>query len=118
MNSDNWYDIIAVNIVFQTEIFNYLRIGDDFLMDDGPVRLFAFVILFLLSAYFSGSEISLASVNKIRIANHAENGDKAAQRVLYLLENFDKASLGRRSTVSVQISVCLIVDIRTQKVTV
>ena len=91
MNSDNWYDIIAVNIVFQTEIFNYLRIGDDFLMDDGPVRLFAFVILFLLSAYFSGSEISLASVNKIRIANHAENGDKAAQRVLYLLENFDKA---------------------------
>lgn len=60
-------------------------------MDDGPVRLFAFVILFSLSAYFSGSEISLASVNKIRIANHAENGDKAARRVLYLLDNFDKA---------------------------
>lgn len=60
-------------------------------MDDGPVRLFAFIILFLLSAYFSGSEISLASVNRIRIANHAEDGDKAAQRVLYILDNFDKA---------------------------
>ena len=60
-------------------------------MDDGPVRLFLFIILFLLSGYFAGAEISLASVNKIRIANHAENGDKAAGRVLYILNNFDKA---------------------------
>lgn len=60
-------------------------------MDDGPVRLFLFIILFLLSGYFAGAEISLASVNKIRIANHAENGDKAAGRVLYILDNFDKA---------------------------
>lgn len=71
--------------------FKFIKIGDDQLMDDGPVRLFAFIILFSLSAYFSGSEISLASVNKIRIANHAQNGDKAAKRVLYLLDNFDKA---------------------------
>ena len=72
-------------------LFKFIKIGDDLLMDDGPVRLFAFIILFLLSAYFSGSEISLASVNKIRIAKHAQNGDKAAKRVLYLLDNFDKA---------------------------
>ena len=56
-------------------LFKFIKIGDDLLMDDGPVRLFAFIILFLLSAYFSGSEISLASVNKIRIAKHAQNGD-------------------------------------------
>lgn len=60
-------------------------------MDDGPVRLFLLIILFLLSGYFSGTEIALASVNKIRISNHAENGDKAAKRVLYILDNFDKA---------------------------
>ena len=66
-------------------------IGDGHLMDDGPARLFAFVILFLLSGYFAGAEIALASVNKIRLSNHAEDGDKAAKRVLYILDNFDKA---------------------------
>ncbi len=60
-------------------------------MDDGPVRLLLFVFLFFMSGYFAGAEISLASVNKIRLANHADDGDRAAGRVLYILDHFDKA---------------------------
>ncbi len=61
-------------------------------MDDGPVRyLVAIAVLLMLSAYFSGTEMALASVNRIRITNNAENGDKGAKRVLYILDNFDKA---------------------------
>ena len=59
-------------------------------MDDGPARLLAFVILFFFDAYFAGVETSLATVNKLRIAAAAEDGDKAAVRVQYLLDNFDK----------------------------
>lgn len=61
-------------------------------MDDGPVRyLIAIIFLLLLNGYFSGSEIALASVNRIRIANSADDGDKGAKRILYILDNFDKA---------------------------
>lgn len=61
-------------------------------MDDGPVRYFiVFFILLLLNGFFSGSEIALASVNRIRITTQAENGNRAAKRVMYLLDNFDKA---------------------------
>ena len=61
-------------------------------MDDSPVRyLFAFIVLLLLSGYFAGAEIALASVNKIRLENRAEDGDRRAKRVVYILNNFDKA---------------------------
>lgn len=61
-------------------------------MDDGPVRyLIAIAALLLMAGYFAGTEIALASVNRIRISNSAEDGDKRAKRVLYILDNFDKA---------------------------
>lgn len=61
-------------------------------MDDGPVRyLIAFIFLFVISAYFAATEIALSSVNKIRMSVNAENGSKSAKRVLYILDNFDKA---------------------------
>ena len=61
-------------------------------MDGSPVRyLIAIVILLILAAYFAGTEIALASTNKIRMANRAENGDKKAKRVIYVLDHFDKA---------------------------
>lgn len=61
-------------------------------MDGSPVRyLIAIIILLILAAYFAGTEIALASTNKIRMANRAENGDKKAKRVLYVLDHFDKA---------------------------
>ena len=61
-------------------------------MDDSPVRYLIYIIVILiLAGYFAGTEIALASVNKIRMATRAENGDRAAKRVLYVLDNFDKA---------------------------
>lgn len=50
-----------------------------------------FIILLIAGGYFAGAEISLASVNKIRMAGQADDGDKKAKRVLYILENFNKA---------------------------
>jgi CBS domain containing-hemolysin-like protein len=44
-----------------------------------------------LAAYFAGAEIALASVNRIRLTNRAEDGDKRAKKVIYILDNFDKA---------------------------
>ena len=61
-------------------------------MDDGPIRyLLVFVFLLLCSAYFSATELSLSSVSRIRMMSNADNGDKRAKRVLYLLDNFDSA---------------------------
>ena len=50
-----------------------------------------FCLLILAGGYFAGTEISLASVNKIRIAGQADDGDKKAKRVQYILDNFNKA---------------------------
>ncbi len=61
-------------------------------MDDSPARYLLYIIvLLLLAGYFAGTEIALASVNRIRISTRAENGDRAAKRVLYVLDHFDKA---------------------------
>ncbi len=61
-------------------------------MDEGPaVSIILFVILIVLSGYFSGTEISLASVNRIHMMSKASKGQKSAKRVLWLLDNFDEA---------------------------
>lgn len=61
-------------------------------MDDSPAGyLISIFALLLLAAYFAGAEIALASVNRIRLATRAEDGDKRAQRVIYILDHFDKA---------------------------
>ena len=54
-----------------------------------PTYLF-FVILLALSAFFSGSEMALSSLNIIRIKSYAQDGDKRAQAVLRAVKNFDK----------------------------
>lgn len=53
--------------------------------------LVLFVLLLLAGGYFAGAEISLASVNKIRIAGEAEDGNKKSKKVQYILDNFNKA---------------------------
>ena len=61
-------------------------------MDDSPAGYLILIgILLLLAAYFAGAEIALASVNRIRVANRAEDGDKRAKQVIYILDHFDKA---------------------------
>ncbi len=62
-------------------------------MDDGsPIRLLVYILLLLLgSAYFASAEMALTSVNKIRMMNYADNGNKRAAKVLMILSDFDRA---------------------------
>ena len=61
-------------------------------MDDSPAgSIIFFALLLILSAYFSGTEISLASVNRIHMMSKASKGEKSAERVLFILDNFDEA---------------------------
>ncbi len=63
-------------------------------MDDPGSTIISIVLYCLLivaSAYFSGTEISLASVNRIHMMSLADEGEKNASRVLKILDNFDEA---------------------------
>lgn len=61
-------------------------------MDDSPAgSIILFIILIFFSAYFSGTEISLVSVNRIHMMSKAGAGNKRASRVLYILDNFEEA---------------------------
>ncbi|MBR3298019.1 MAG: HlyC/CorC family transporter [Clostridia bacterium] len=55
------------------------------------VYLILIVLLILGGAYFAASETALSSVNKMRMKSYAEDGNKKAQYVMYILNNFDKA---------------------------
>ena len=48
------------------------------------------VILIALSGYFSASETAFSAFNHARIKNMAQNGNKKAELVLKMSENFDK----------------------------
>lgn len=61
-------------------------------MDDSPAgSIILFALLIFASAYFSGTEISLASVNRIHMMSRASKGNNGAKRVLRILDNFDEA---------------------------
>ncbi|OIJ12032.1 hypothetical protein BKP37_14650 [Anaerobacillus alkalilacustris] len=47
--------------------------------------------MLLLSGYFSASETSITSVNKIRLRSQAENNNVKAKRSLEMAENFDQS---------------------------
>ena len=57
-----------------------------------PISYLIYIALFLFGgAYFAAAETSLASVNRIRMISDADDGDKRAKKVLYILDNFDSA---------------------------
>ncbi len=61
-------------------------------LSEFPFGLLIFFVLLLIGgAYFAGAETSLSSVNRIRIMSLADNGNKRARRVLYILDHFDQA---------------------------
>ena len=55
------------------------------------VYILAIIACILLSGFFSASEMSFSSSNKIRLENMVEEGSKAAKVALYLSEHFDDA---------------------------
>lgn len=65
------------------------------LLSDDPgsniISIFLYVLFIVFSAYFSGMEISLASVNRIHMMSLASKGERSAKRVLDILDNFEEA---------------------------
>ncbi len=55
------------------------------------MQIVILVILIIFSAFFSATETALSSVNKIRLKSMAENGSRAAERTLNILNRYDKA---------------------------
>jgi len=52
------------------------------------VGLFSCIVL---SGFFSGSEMSFSSMNRVRVEGMAENGSAAAKVALYIYDHFDRA---------------------------
>ena len=48
------------------------------------------IFLLFMSAFFSGSETALMSVNKYKLKHRVKNNEASARRVEYLLDNTDK----------------------------
>lgn len=60
-------------------------------IDSTAVLWILIAILVMLSAFFSGTETAFSSLNKVRLTNLANAGDKRAARAVKISENFDRA---------------------------
>ena len=60
-------------------------------MDGDSILSLIFVALVLCSAYFSCAESCMMMMNKIRIKQQAEDGNKRAKHALYISNHFEKA---------------------------
>ncbi len=59
-------------------------------MGESGTKIVLIVCLMLGSAFFSATEMAFSSLNRIRLKNAAENGDKKALAVLKMAESFDR----------------------------
>ncbi|MBR4027568.1 MAG: HlyC/CorC family transporter [Lachnospiraceae bacterium] len=58
-------------------------------MESDSISLIIIVVCVIMSAYFSATETAFSSLNRIRIKNMAEKGNKRAQLVLRMSEKYD-----------------------------
>ena len=56
---------------------------------DSSTSVLIIIFCIIFSGYFSATETAFSSLNRIRVKNMAEKGDKRAKLVLDMLENFD-----------------------------
>ena len=54
------------------------------------VMITALILLILMSGFFSATETAFSSLNRIRLKNMANNGNKRAQKTLDLQENYSR----------------------------
>lgn len=59
-------------------------------MEDLSGSIMLLVVLILFSAYFSATETAFSSLNKIKLKNEAQKGDKRAKKTLEICEKYDK----------------------------
>lgn len=61
-------------------------------MDDVPLSYFwLLLVLLIISAFFSASEVAFSNVNKIRLKHYVDEKRRGAKKALYISEHFDKA---------------------------
>lgn len=58
-------------------------------MESDSFSLIVIILCIVMSAYFSATETAFSSLNKIRIKNLAEKGNKKAELVMKLSDNYD-----------------------------
>ena len=64
---------------------------DPSIMDSTSIAmLVALAALVAMSGYFSATETAFTSLNRIRLKNKADNGDRRAARTLELAEDYDR----------------------------
>ena len=63
----------------------------NFMGSDSIPLWFAFLICVIGGAYFAATESSFSAVNKIKIKAMADDGNRKAKGVIYILNKFDKA---------------------------
>lgn len=59
-------------------------------MESDSKSLILVIVLILISAYFSATEMAFSSISKTRLKNMADHGDIKASRVLKLTEKYDR----------------------------
>lgn len=59
-------------------------------MDDSFGLIFWIIVCIICSAYFSATETAFSSLNRIRLKNLANDGNKRAELTLSVSENYDK----------------------------
>lgn len=58
-------------------------------MDNESISLMIIVFCVVMSAYFSATEMAFSSLNRIRVKNMAEKGNRRAALVLKMSDNYD-----------------------------
>lgn len=58
-------------------------------MEDLPGNIIILVVLILLSAYFSATETAFSSLNRIKLKNMVQDGNKKAKKTLDLCDRYD-----------------------------
>lgn len=59
-------------------------------MEDISRSIMFLVVLIMFSAYFSATETAFSSLNRIKLKNEAQKGDKRAKKALEMCEKYDK----------------------------
>ena len=73
---------------------NIKFLGGIFLMDSSSIgQIVALVILVICSGYFSATETAFSSLNRIKIKNLADDGNKRAKLVEKMIDNYDRILL-------------------------
>ncbi|MBE6695001.1 MAG: HlyC/CorC family transporter [Ruminococcaceae bacterium] len=78
-------------LCYPKHIFHKIKeCGLQLMGTDGWLLTIIYILLVVLSAYFSAVESAFAGMNRIRIKNLAENGDRRSKSALYISEHFDR----------------------------